>query len=149
MFRPEYCFHKITGITRNRQFPDRVVRPGKYMSSDKSIDNEPALIFELAKACIHLQDGQRGVKILSMLRKFISTNEPRTMIKTVVTVQNRHLYCRLRPRLIDLGSRKMPLFEGFSVLSAFPISFCFFNIVLFIFVTNIIISNGPFSKVYR
>ncbi len=28
IFRPEYCFHKITGITRNRQFPDRVVRPG-------------------------------------------------------------------------------------------------------------------------
>jgi hypothetical protein len=27
-FRPEYCFHKITGITRNRQFPDWVVRPG-------------------------------------------------------------------------------------------------------------------------
>jgi hypothetical protein len=27
--QPEYCFHKITGITRNRQFPDRVVRPGK------------------------------------------------------------------------------------------------------------------------
>jgi hypothetical protein len=27
-FRPEYCFHKITGITRNRQFPDRVARPG-------------------------------------------------------------------------------------------------------------------------
>jgi hypothetical protein len=26
--RPEYCFHKITGITRNRQFSDRVVRPG-------------------------------------------------------------------------------------------------------------------------
>ncbi len=28
IFRPEYCFHKITGITRNRQFPDRVIRPG-------------------------------------------------------------------------------------------------------------------------
>ncbi len=26
--RPEYCFHKTTGITRNRQFPGRVVRPG-------------------------------------------------------------------------------------------------------------------------
>jgi hypothetical protein len=25
--RPEYCFHKITGITRNREFPGRVVRP--------------------------------------------------------------------------------------------------------------------------
>jgi hypothetical protein len=29
IFRPGYCFHKITGITRNRQFPDRVVRPGE------------------------------------------------------------------------------------------------------------------------
>jgi hypothetical protein len=28
IFRLEYCCHKITGITRNRQFPDRVVRPG-------------------------------------------------------------------------------------------------------------------------
>jgi hypothetical protein len=28
IFRSEYCFHKITGITRNWQFPDRVVRPG-------------------------------------------------------------------------------------------------------------------------
>ncbi len=28
IFRPEYRFHKITGITRNRQFPGRVVRPG-------------------------------------------------------------------------------------------------------------------------
>ncbi len=27
-FRPEYCFHKITGITRNRPFPDRTVWPG-------------------------------------------------------------------------------------------------------------------------
>ncbi len=26
--RPEYCFHKITGITRNRPFPGRTVRPG-------------------------------------------------------------------------------------------------------------------------
>ncbi len=28
IFRPEYCFDKITGTTRNRQCPDRVVRPG-------------------------------------------------------------------------------------------------------------------------
>ncbi len=27
-FTPEYCFHKITGITRNRPFPGRTVRPG-------------------------------------------------------------------------------------------------------------------------
>jgi hypothetical protein len=27
-FRPEYCFHKITGIIQNRQFPGRTVRPG-------------------------------------------------------------------------------------------------------------------------
>jgi len=27
-FRPEYCFHEITGITRNRPFPGRTVRPG-------------------------------------------------------------------------------------------------------------------------
>ncbi len=27
-FRPEYCFHKITGIIRNRPFPGRTVRPG-------------------------------------------------------------------------------------------------------------------------
>jgi hypothetical protein len=27
-FRPEYCFHKITGITRNRPFPGRTVRFG-------------------------------------------------------------------------------------------------------------------------
>jgi hypothetical protein len=32
IFRPEYYLHKITGITRNRQFPDRVVRPGLYSS---------------------------------------------------------------------------------------------------------------------
>ncbi len=35
-FRSEYCFHKITRITRNRQFPDRVVRPGSIeVSSDR------------------------------------------------------------------------------------------------------------------
>jgi hypothetical protein len=28
IFRPEYYFHKITGFARNRQFPDRPVRPG-------------------------------------------------------------------------------------------------------------------------
>jgi hypothetical protein len=28
-FRPEYCFHKITGIIWNRRFPGRFVRPGK------------------------------------------------------------------------------------------------------------------------
>ena len=28
IYRPEYCFHKITGITWNRQFPGRFVRPG-------------------------------------------------------------------------------------------------------------------------
>ncbi len=27
-FRPKYCFQKITGIARNRPFPDRAVRPG-------------------------------------------------------------------------------------------------------------------------
>jgi hypothetical protein len=27
-FRPEYCFHKMTGITRNRPFPGGTVRPG-------------------------------------------------------------------------------------------------------------------------
>jgi hypothetical protein len=32
-FRPEYCFHKITGITGNRQFPGRFVRPGYPMHS--------------------------------------------------------------------------------------------------------------------
>jgi hypothetical protein len=32
IFRSEYCFHKITGITRNRQFPDWVVRPGEAYS---------------------------------------------------------------------------------------------------------------------
>jgi hypothetical protein len=26
-FRPEYCFHKNTGITRNRPFPGRTLRP--------------------------------------------------------------------------------------------------------------------------
>jgi hypothetical protein len=31
IFRPEYRFHKITGVTRNRQFPDRVVRPGQWI----------------------------------------------------------------------------------------------------------------------
>ncbi len=28
IFRPEYCFHKITVITQNRQFSDRFVRSG-------------------------------------------------------------------------------------------------------------------------
>jgi hypothetical protein len=27
IFRPEYCFHKITGTTRKPQFPDQIVRP--------------------------------------------------------------------------------------------------------------------------
>ncbi len=30
--RPEYCFHKITGTTRNRPFPGRTVRPGVFVS---------------------------------------------------------------------------------------------------------------------
>jgi hypothetical protein len=30
IFRPGYCFHKITGITWNRQFPEQVVRPGYF-----------------------------------------------------------------------------------------------------------------------
>jgi hypothetical protein len=28
-FRSEYCFHKVTGITRNQSFPGLTVRPGK------------------------------------------------------------------------------------------------------------------------
>ncbi len=36
-FRSEYCFHKITGITRSRQFPDRVVRPGREREETRSI----------------------------------------------------------------------------------------------------------------
>jgi hypothetical protein len=28
IFQPEYCFRKITVITRNRSFPGRIVRPG-------------------------------------------------------------------------------------------------------------------------
>lgn len=47
----------------------------KYMSNDRSIDKEPALIYELGKSCIHLHDYQRGIEILSMLRKFITTDE--------------------------------------------------------------------------
>jgi hypothetical protein len=31
IFRPEYCFHKVTGIPRNRRFPGRTVRPGEYL----------------------------------------------------------------------------------------------------------------------
>ena len=45
------------------------------MNNGRSINNEPALIYRLGKSCIHLHDYQRGIKILSMLRKFISTNE--------------------------------------------------------------------------
>jgi hypothetical protein len=37
--RPEYCFHKISGITRNRPFPGQTVRPGyakKYLAVQKN-----------------------------------------------------------------------------------------------------------------
>ncbi len=32
IFRPEYCFHKITGITGNQPFSSRTVRPGNNQS---------------------------------------------------------------------------------------------------------------------
>ncbi len=38
----------------HRNYPEPAVSGPGYMSSDRSIDNEPALLFELAKACIHL-----------------------------------------------------------------------------------------------
>jgi hypothetical protein len=30
-FRPEYCFNKITGISRNPRFPGWIVRPGLFI----------------------------------------------------------------------------------------------------------------------
>jgi hypothetical protein len=33
-FQPKYCSHKITGITRNRPFPGRTVRPGLVTKSE-------------------------------------------------------------------------------------------------------------------
>jgi hypothetical protein len=39
VFRPEYCFHKITEIARNRQFPSRFVRPGWYFKKSLSSRN--------------------------------------------------------------------------------------------------------------
>jgi hypothetical protein len=45
-FRSKYCFHKITGMTQNRSFPGRVIRPGdmilsffKLFFNDKQISN--------------------------------------------------------------------------------------------------------------
>jgi hypothetical protein len=42
-FRPEYCFHKITGITRHRQFPGRVVRPGQKKQQRLHLKNQQSL----------------------------------------------------------------------------------------------------------
>ncbi len=39
-FRSEYCFHKITGITRNRPFPGRTVRSGMSMLMERSDFNQ-------------------------------------------------------------------------------------------------------------
>ena len=45
-FQPEYCFHKITGITRNRAFPDRTGRPGfnnKQRQTTRIIESDQIL----------------------------------------------------------------------------------------------------------
>ncbi len=46
-FRPEYCFHKITGINRNRPFPGRTVRPGNKMPKNVCVN----LIFIINFEC--------------------------------------------------------------------------------------------------
>jgi hypothetical protein len=45
------------------------------MSDDTSIENEPAVIYELGKSCIDLHDHQFGIDLVSKLIKTISNDK--------------------------------------------------------------------------
>ncbi len=88
VFRPEYCFHKITAIFRNRPFPGRTVRPG---SSNNAYD--------------YSSDGPGTTGSTPFTSK---TNSPSTTVESHLPVPSydSHTNCRLNN---DKATSELPL----------------------------------------